>query len=88
MPWQDWNEKCRIFAYNKNSQQGFQQDLAAAERLCKLSGISVGAIDFIGDRINEINGAGTVMTTMDTSNRRVFIDTRPAFIQYLLELLK
>ncbi|HUQ31417.1 MAG TPA: hypothetical protein VM095_04820 [Pyrinomonadaceae bacterium] len=88
MPWQDWNEKCRIFAYNKNSQRGFQQDLAAAESLCKLSGISVGAIDFIGDRINEINGAGTVMTTMDTSNRRVFVDTRPAFIRYLLELLK
>jgi hypothetical protein len=88
MPWQDWNENCRIFAYNKNSQRGFQQDLAAAESLCKLSGISVGAIDFIGDQINEINGAGTVMTTMDTSNRRVFVDTRPAFMKYLLELLK
>jgi hypothetical protein len=86
-PWEDWNEKCRIFAYNKNSQRGFQQDLVAAEYLCELSGISVGAIDFIGDRINEINGAGTVMTTMDTSNRRVFVDTRPAFIKYLLELL-
>jgi glutathione synthase/RimK-type ligase-like ATP-grasp enzyme len=88
MPWQDWNENCRISAYNKTSQRGFQQDLAAAESLCRLSGISVGAIDFIGDRINEINGAGTVMTTMDTSNRRLFVDTRPAFIQYLLELLK
>jgi glutathione synthase/RimK-type ligase-like ATP-grasp enzyme len=84
-PWENWNDKCRVFAYNKNSQPGFGRDLAAAQHLCELSGLSVGAVDFIGDRINEINGGGTVMTTMH--KRRVFVDIRPAFIKYLLELL-
>ncbi|MBA2733715.1 MAG: hypothetical protein H0U54_12575 [Acidobacteria bacterium] len=84
-PWEDWNEKCRLTAYNKSSHRGFAGDLAAAQYICELSGISVGAIDFIGDRINEINGCGTVMTTMD--QRRLFVDTRPAFINYLLKLM-
>lgn len=86
MPWEEWNEKCRLSTYNKNSHQGFTKDLDAAQYLCKLSGISMGTIDFIGDRINEINGGGAVMTTMN--NRRVFVDTRPAFIKYLLELMR
>jgi hypothetical protein len=76
---------CRLTAYNKSSHRGFAGDLAAAQYICELSGISVGAIDFIGDRINEINGCGTVMTTMD--QRRLFVDTRPAFINYLLKLM-
>jgi hypothetical protein len=83
-PWEDWNEKCRIFHYNRNSQRGFTQDLAAARRLCELSGISVGAIDFIGDQINEINGGGTVMTTIH--ERKIFVDNRPALIKYFLRL--
>jgi glutathione synthase/RimK-type ligase-like ATP-grasp enzyme len=83
-PWEDWNEKCRISAYNNSAHQGFAEDLAAAQYVCKLSGISVGAIDFIGHRINEINGCGTVMTTLD--KRKMFVDTRPAFVDYLLKL--
>jgi Prokaryotic glutathione synthetase, ATP-grasp domain len=84
-PWEEWNEKCRLSIYNKNSHQGFAEDLAAAEYICKLSGIAVGSIDFIGNRINEINGCGTVMTSMD--KRKVFVDTRPAFIDYFLKLM-
>jgi hypothetical protein len=84
-PWEYWNEKCRLSAYNKISHQGFAEDLAAAEYICKLSGISVGAVDFIGHRINEINGCGTVMTT--THKGRVFVDTRPAFVDYFRRLM-
>jgi glutathione synthase/RimK-type ligase-like ATP-grasp enzyme len=84
-PWEDWNEKCRLSAYHKNSHQGFAEDLAAAQQICELSGISVGAVDFIGHRINEINGCGTVMTTMD--KRKVFVDTRPAFVDYFRKLM-
>ena len=84
-PWESWNEKCRLSAYNKASHRGFTEDLAAAQHICELSGIRVGAVDFIGNRINEINGCGTVMTTMD--KRRVFVDTRPAFVAYFLKLM-
>lgn len=85
-PWESWNEKCRISVYNKESHRGFKEDLAAAQKLCALSGISVGAVDFIGDRINEINGCGTVMTSIH--KRRVFVDTRPAFVEYFRELMR
>jgi len=84
-PWQDWNEKCRISAYNKITHQGFAEDLAAAQHLRQLAGIDVGAIDFIGHQINEINGCGTVMTTIH--NRKVYVDTRPAFIEHFLKLM-
>jgi glutathione synthase/RimK-type ligase-like ATP-grasp enzyme len=84
-PWEDWNENCRLSTYNKVAHQGFAEDLAAAEQLCELSGIELGAIDFIGHRINEINGCGTVMTTMH--KRRVYVDARPAFIEYFLKLM-
>jgi glutathione synthase/RimK-type ligase-like ATP-grasp enzyme len=84
-PWEEWNEKCRLSAYHKNSHQGFAADLAAAQQICELSGISVGAVDFIGHRINEINGCGTVMTTME--KRKVFVDTRHAFVDYFLKLM-
>jgi glutathione synthase/RimK-type ligase-like ATP-grasp enzyme len=86
MPWEDWSGRRRVSAYNKDSHRGFTQDLAAAQYLCDLSGIHIGAVDFIGDRINEINGGGTVLTTME--NGRIFVDTRPAFSDYLLDLLK
>jgi glutathione synthase/RimK-type ligase-like ATP-grasp enzyme len=85
-PWSDWADNCRLTAYNKRSRNGFTKDLDAARRLCELSGISVGCIDFIGDRINEINGGGTVLTTLNKG--RLFVDTRPAFIRYVLDLMK
>jgi hypothetical protein len=85
-PWSEWADDCRLSTYDKRSRNGFAADLAAARQLCDLSGISVGCIDFIGNRINEINGGGTVLTTHE--KRRLFVDTRPAFIKYILELMK
>jgi glutathione synthase/RimK-type ligase-like ATP-grasp enzyme len=54
--------------------------------MSKLSGISVGSVDFIGDRINEVNGAGTVMT--EVNGGRIFADARPAIMNYLLALTR
>ena len=59
---------------------GFAVDLEAAERLCRHSGLSVGAIDFIGDRINEINGCGTIFTEYKFWD--CIVDARPALIKY------
>lgn len=69
----------------KDVSQTFARDMAAARRLCDLSGISVGSVDFVGGRINEINGGGTVLTSYD--HRPMIIDTRPAFLEYVLSLL-
>jgi hypothetical protein len=65
---------------------GFARDHSAARRLCELSGIKIGSVDFIGDEINEINGCGTVLTTFH--NRRLVIDARLAFVNYFQRLLE
>ncbi|HEV7902312.1 MAG TPA: hypothetical protein VGO96_00620 [Pyrinomonadaceae bacterium] len=83
-PWADeW--KFRLSTYDQNSRRTFSRDLAAARRLCELSGVSVGSVDFIGDEINEINGCGTVLTNF--YHRKLFIDHRLAFINYFEQLL-
>ena len=86
VPWAGWTDPCPLTAYNKPSHRGFERDLAAARSMSKLSGISVGSVDFIGDRINEVNGAGTVMTEVNGS--RLFADARPAIAEYLLALTR
>jgi hypothetical protein len=84
-PWSGdaWN--FRVRAYDHKSSASFARDQSAAQRLCDLSGISVGAVDFIGDKINEVNGGGTVLTTYE--HNKLIIDHRPAFLDYVLSLL-
>jgi hypothetical protein len=65
---------------------GFAADLEAAERLIEVSGLDVGSVDFIGDRINEINGCGTIFT--EYRNWQCIVDARPALVTYLVGLLK
>lgn len=83
-PWSGWGEDFQVSTYDKSSRNNFAEDLAAAHRLCKLSGIGVGSVDFIGEEINEINGCGTVLTTFH--NRKLLIDTRLAFVNYFQQL--
>jgi glutathione synthase/RimK-type ligase-like ATP-grasp enzyme len=83
-PWADeW--KFRLARYDHKSRSTFPRDLAAARRLCELSGIVVGAVDFIGDEINEINGCGTVLTNF--YHRKLFIDHRLAYVNYFQRLV-
>lgn len=84
-PWSDDAEDFRVDAYRQDSSKSFARDLAAAQRLFERSGISVGAVDFIGGRINEVNGGGTVLTTY--RYRKMIVDTRPAYLEYFLGLL-
>lgn len=84
-PWSDDAGNFRVRAYDENSSAAFRRDSSAAQSLCDLSGISVGAVDFIGSRINEVNGGGTVLTTYEY--RKLIIDHRPAFLEYVLGVL-
>jgi hypothetical protein len=84
VPWSGWSDPCPLTAYNKNSHSGFAEDLAAANHMSELSGISIGSIDFIGNRINEVNGAGTVMA--EVNGHSLFVDARPGIVKYLVEL--
>ena len=84
-PWSDDAVDFRVDAYDADSSRAFARDMAAAQRLYELSGISVGSVDFIGGRINEVNGGGTVLTTYRYN--KMIIDARPAFLEYILGLL-
>jgi hypothetical protein len=84
-PWSDDAEDFRVGTYDADSSRAFARDLAAAQRLYDLSGISVGSVDFIGGRINEVNGGGTVLTTY--RYKKMIIDNRPAFLEYIQGVL-
>lgn len=83
-PWSDSTDEYDVHPYG-TGMQGFAADLQAAERLCRLCKLSVGAIDFIGDSINEINGCGTIFTEYKFWQR--IVDARPALAGYFVDLL-
>ena len=83
-PWSPDTDHYDVRPYNPGM-AGFAADLEAAERLCRRCGLSVGAIDFIGDSINEINGCGTVFT--EYKSWQCIVDARPALVSYFIDLL-
>ncbi len=85
-PWapKRW-ERVRAAKYDSDFGPEFARDLAAAQRLKDISGLSIGAIDFIGDRINDINGCGTLFTQY--VHWDLIVDARPALAQYLVDLV-
>ena len=84
-PWSYTTPDYAIYPYGSPEVDGFAADLEAAERLCGLSGLNVGSIDFIGDRINEINGCGTIFT--EYKGWHCVVDARPALVAYFVNLL-
>jgi hypothetical protein len=70
----------------RQSDQGFGRDLERAAAVWKLSGLSFGSVDFIGDHINEINGAGTTYTFYQ--DWKMIADARPDLVRYLLDELQ
>lgn len=84
-PWSGDANDFWVGAYDAGTSRAFARDMAAARRVYDLSGMSIGSVDFIGGRINEVNGGGTVLTTYDYN--KMIIDNRPAFLEYVLSLL-
>lgn len=84
-PWSDNTADYDVYPYASPGVEGFAADLEAAERLCRLSELNVGSIDFIGDSINEINGCGTTFT--EYKDWQCIVDARPALVRYFVDLL-
>ena len=85
-PWSDSTDDYAVHPYDDSCGGEFRADVAAAERLCRFAGLDVGSIDFIGERINEINGAGTIFT--EYQRWQCIVDARPALAKYFVDLLK
>ena len=73
------------FRYSETD-EGFRRDLQKATEVWKLSGLAFGSVDFIGNHINEINGAGTTYTFYQ--DWKMIVDARPALVRYLLDELQ
>lgn len=83
-PWSDYSKDYRIVEYDGHSKK-FRKDVERANALCKKSGVTIGSIDFIGDHINEINGAGTTFTQYDLST--LVVDARKPLIDFLISVV-
>lgn len=81
-PWSEHRNDRRTITYFAPKSKEFTQDLEKANKLCKKSGLTIGSIDFIGNDINEINGAGT--TFMQYDGMTVITDARKPLIDFLI----
>lgn len=83
-PWSEYSKDYRIVEYNHRS-KNFRNDLDKANALCKKSGLTIGSIDFIGNYINEINGAGTTFTQYDLNS--LVVDARKPLVDFLISVV-
>jgi len=58
-PWSDYTDDFHVTAHEDGPPEAVARERRAAELLAKKTGLSFGSIDFIGDRVNELNGGGT-----------------------------
>ena len=65
-PWENHAQDSVVLPYNLSSATeglggielaDFQRDVAATEKIAKEAGLMIGSVDFLGSRINELNGA-------------------------------
>ena len=84
-PWEKRRNRMRVQSYDATFADEFAADLAAAQQLQALSGLSIGAVDFIGRRINDINGCGTLFTQY--VNWNLIVDARPVLAKHLVGLV-
>lgn len=64
----------------------FLRDRTVATAVWRASGLEVGCVDLIGDRVNELNGAGTTFTQYRHWTR--VADARPALVAWVRGLVR
>lgn len=85
-PWSDYLPDYHAAVYDEKSGQQFDQDLDVARSLWQRTGLSIGAVDFIGDLVNEINGCGTIFTYYQYWTN--IADARPQLVKYVTDLVR
>lgn len=83
-PWSPDTKEFKVIYYGDRSVEGFSHDEELARTLCHKAGLMVGSIDFIGNQINEINGAGTTFTQYDGFKK--IVDARQSLVDYLVSV--
>jgi len=92
-PWENKEGDNLVYRYNKEEvmKNGWNlsqlyKEIELVNKLAKKTNLEIGSIDFLGNRINEINGAGTGFTTSNRSND-IHIDAREFLNEYIKSLL-
>jgi glutathione synthase/RimK-type ligase-like ATP-grasp enzyme len=80
-PWQK-KTNSRMEEFTENLEHKFPIEIAAAKKIWQEAGLEVGCVDFIGDKINELNGCGTLFTQYD--GMRKIIDVREKLNDYMI----
>jgi hypothetical protein len=80
-PWQK-KTNSRIEAFTERLEDKFANEIAAAKEIWRRAGLEVGCVDFIGEKINELNGCGTLFTQYD--GMRKIIDVRQKLNDYMI----
>lgn len=81
LPWEKEKRESTITQY-----EPIHEEASIAIALCQKTQLQIGSIDFMGDRVNEINGCGT--TFMQYKDWTVIVDARPELVEYCLAQLK
>lgn len=84
-PWSKAGDDFHAHVYDLGTSSGFTRDLANAKRIWKHSGLQIGCVDFLGSKINEINGCGTLFTYYD--HWETIVDARERLVKYATTLV-
>jgi glutathione synthase/RimK-type ligase-like ATP-grasp enzyme len=80
-PWNS-NMPQQTFVY-----QPSLQELDVSRKIASELGLTLAGVDFIGDKVNEINGTGTGIVIPDHTGKLLY-DKTDVFVQKVMELLK
>ena len=86
-PWSDYAPDYRLLAHDQLPASEAAADVKYAERMAAKIGLCFGSVDFIGDRINEINGAGAGFVMWNLGKKDMGADARPLLQAEMMRLI-
>ncbi|GAB6043121.1 ATP-grasp domain-containing protein [Endothiovibrio diazotrophicus] len=85
-PWSDYTRDFRVERWDDPGDPRVAADIERANRMAAEVGLTFGSVDFIGERINEINGGGTGHVMWNLAGEEV-VDARGQLREQLLALV-
>lgn len=85
-PWSDYSTEFRAEPWDDPEHPEVAVDIERANRMAAKVGLTFGSVDFIGDRINEVNGGGTGHVMWNLGGEEV-VDARGHLRDGMIKLL-
>lgn len=81
-PWEENNPDHRTEIYTPT-----EKEIKLAEQVAKRVGATIAGVDFIGDKINELNGGGTDTAFRDRETKEIFYNLAPWVVQKIYDIV-